>query len=428
MIKLFIGGLLALVVAVSSGFANDLSAIQAADAADRVGSSTEPAKRQILLMLHLPTPHFRPDTNYSNGYTDADGRSARRRIASEIAKAYDLKLVSDWPMPILGIDCYVMEIAGSGTVKEILEILSKDSRVEWAQEMGIFHTLGAGDPLAPVQPSVKFWHTAEIHKVATGRNVRVAVIDSGVEVQHPDLIGQVAIKENFIDGNPYLGETHGTEVAGIIAARSDNGIGIAGVAPDVTLMALRACWQATNQPTQCNSFTLGKALNFAILHDAQVINLSLTGPRDRLLERSLEVAHARGIKVIVASDPHSDDGGFPANYPGVFAVSDIQIQRQSAKVLIAPGQNIPTTLLGAAWGFVSGSSYAAAHVSGMVALLTQLQPSISTEQLRNGLHIYPPDAINAAGSVDVCASMTQASTKCVCSCTTGHAPKANNSL
>jgi subtilisin family serine protease len=99
-----------------------------------------------------------------------------------------------------------------------------------------------------------------VRKAATGRKVTVAVVDSGIESNHPDLAGQVAVEENFVDGQKYVAELHGTAVAGVIAARAGNGVGIEGVAPDARLLALRACWQA-GSATRCNSFTLAKAIN-----------------------------------------------------------------------------------------------------------------------------------------------------------------------
>src|SRR6185295_8428623 len=137
-------------------------------------------------------------------------------------------------------------------------------RVESAQPINVFHTLGHNDPLYPLQPGARQWRLAELHEVATGRNAIVAQIDTGVELDHPDLRGQVALARNFVDGSDWAGEAHGTAVAGIIAARADNGIGIAGVAPQAVLMALRACWQAGDRgAASCNSFTLAKALQFA---------------------------------------------------------------------------------------------------------------------------------------------------------------------
>lgn len=389
------------------------------------GNNSRDSAYQILVMLHLPPPHFRPDANYAGGYEDDISRNARRRIAEDLAQEHGLKLGADWPMPVLGVHCFVMEKPSNGSPERVAQILSQDPRVEWAQPMRLFHAMGHGDPLYRLQPGAQLWHLSDIHKIATGRKVHVAVVDSGIETEHPDLAGQVEFKENFVDGNPYPSETHGTAVAGIIAARADNGIGIAGVAPNSRLLALRACWEEAADVTECNSFTLAKALHSAILHGAQVINLSLSGPSDRLLQRLLDAALERGIKIIGAVDPHDENGGFPASYPGVFAVSDQPPKEAGssatgAKVLIAPGHDIPTTVPGARWRFVSGPSFAAAHVSGMVALITELQPALSPAQVRKEMVFHPAD-IHSAGTIDACATIAQTAGACSCSCASAHA-------
>ena len=151
---------------------------------------------------------------------------------------------------------------------------------------------------------------SELHRIATGKGVKVAQIDTGVDWRHPDLADGVTSHRNFVDDSPYVAEVHGTAVAGIIAARGNNGIGMVGVAPDATLLALRACWAEAPaaQPAVCNSFTLAKALQYALGERAQVINLSLTGPRDRLLERLLEVAAVVGTNAHGTRCPGSDPG------------------------------------------------------------------------------------------------------------------------
>ena len=383
-------------------------------------------ERHVLVMLHLPPLHFRPDANYAGGYGEDHGRPARHRIAAELARAHGLRLVGDWPMPLLGVDCFVMQVPAGESPSRIATLLAHDARTKWVQPMGVFHALGHNDPLYPVQPSAKYWHLAELHTVTTGRAVRVAVVDSGVDDGHPDLLGQVALRENFIDGNPYANEAHGTAVAGIIAARADNGIGISGVAPNARVMALRACWQESAdsiEVTRCSSFTLAKALHFAIMHGAQVINLSLTGPSDRLLERLLDVALARGITVIGAIDPDSPGSGFPASYPGVWAVADAGPNGDRTNVLTAPGHDVPTTLPGGRWGFVSGSSYAAAHVAGLAALLTELRQSLAPSQVRAKLLASAPEptALRMAGTINTCALVTWAAGTCPCLCATSHA-------
>jgi subtilisin family serine protease len=252
---------------------------------------------------------------------------------------------------------------------------------------------------------------AELHEFATGRNVVIAEVDTGVELNHPDLRGQVALARNFVDGDPYTGELHGTAVAGIIAARADDGIGIAGVAPQARLLALRACWQdPSGGGAACSSFTLAKALQFALKENSQVINLSLGGPPDRLLQRLLDAALAQGVTVVAAVDPQVRGGGFPASHPGVLEVAGEPGGDTPAEVLLAPGEDIPTTIPGQRWGFVAGSSFAAAHVTGVVALLRELVPRIQPEQVRDALapHIGPSLVAGRPVMIDPCAALARA--------------------
>jgi hypothetical protein len=366
--------------------------------------------REILVMLHLPPPHFRPDGYNGANYRDDAARAARRRIAQALAREHGLALVEDWAMPALNVDCYRMQLPPGQPSAPVLEALAHDARVKWAQSVQSYSAQATGDPLYPVQPAAQPWQLTEVRKVATGRKVLVAVVDSGIEADHPDLAGQVAIKENFVDGQRYASETHGTAVAGVIAALAGNGIGIEGVAPGARLMALRACWQAQDGATRCNSFTLGKALNYALLHGAQVINMSLSGPDDRLLQQLIDVARARGVRVVGAFDAARSDGGFPASHPGVFAVAAEGAVPKVEHILAAPGRDVPTTMTGARWGMVSGSSYAAAHVSGMMAVLSELKPRMPLTELRDSL-------VTGATSLDLCATVTRFTGKCTCGCT-----------
>ena len=407
-------------------------------------AQADAAPRLLLIMLRLPPPHFRPDASYGGRYLDDSGRGARHRIAEQLARQHGLTLLDDWPMPVLGVDCYVMQYSDKAATDDILRLLSHDPQVEGAQLVAQFHGMAAdaqenaagkkqgdgmhnagaepaevthSDPLYPVQPSARYWHVAELHKVTTGRDVHVAVIDSGIDDHHPDLDGQVAVAENFVDNRATPPEAHGTAVAGIIAARAGNG-GILGVAPQARLMALRACWQQPDLATRCNSFTLGKALNYAIVHGASVINLSLSGPPDRLLDRLLDAALERGISVVGAIDPHATGPAFPASHRGVLAVaSQVPPGRASTAMpdgaLLAPGTDIPTTAPGARWTLVNGSSYAAAHVAGMAALLKQLQPGLPPAQLQR---LMLNNATLNAGTIDACATIASLTRACSCSC------------
>jgi len=389
---------------------------------DNPGVTVESGKpeHQLLVMLHMPLPHYRPENSYAGRYAGDVSHSARRRTAEAIAGQHHLKIVSDWPMPTLGVDCFVME--SPEPVGQLVEVLSRDARVESVEAMSVYHSLGNNDPLYALQPVAALWHLSDLHQVTTGKNIRVALVDSGVDVLHPDLTGQVRLTENFVDNSSYIAEAHGTAVAGIIAARAGNGIGIEGVASNAQLLGLRACWEVSASQTLCNSFTLAKALNFAILHDAQVINMSLTGPSDRLLQRLLDVAIGKGISVVGAADALRTDGGFPASHPGVLAVTELQTgisPRQG--VLMAPGRDIPTTSSGGGWGFVSGASYACGHVSGLVALLLEINPAQSSEKIKKNLILLPPADGRPASVIDACASVAKIHGSCVCSCRDNYA-------
>ncbi|ELX09092.1 peptidase S8 and S53 subtilisin kexin sedolisin [Janthinobacterium sp. HH01] len=419
--------------------------------------SRTPGEHQLLVMLRLPATHFRPDASYGGRYIDDSGRGSRRRRAEELARQHGLTLVDDWPMPVLGLDCYVMRYPDNDNAERIIAKLARDPQVEWAQPVASFEGMATpparaaadspqppgSDALYPVQPAARYWHVAELHRQTTGRDIKIAVIDSGIDGSHPDLLGQLAVNTNFVDNAAPPPENHGTAVAGIIAARAGHG-GIVGVAPQARLMGLRACWQQPDLATRCNSFTLSKALNYAILNGAQVINLSLAGPPDRLLDKLLDVALERGIGVVGAVDAKAAGPAFPASHRGVLAVASqpsagrlaaapavaaaassthsaaLTAAPPTAAVpsgdppLLAPGNDIPTTAPGGRWSFVSGSSYAAAHVSGMLALMAQLQPGATPAQLRRLLQ--PGDTLNTV-NIDACATISRLLRNCSCSCT-----------
>jgi subtilisin family serine protease len=323
----------------------------------------------------------------------------------------------------VGVDCFVMSVPAGQSPEQVALVLARDPDVAGAQPMHVYRAQASvqtatpsareagkdpalvearhNDPLYLAQPAAREWRLADLHAVATGRNVKVAVIDSMVDVTQPDLAGQIQTRQDFVLDHPRAAEQHGTGVAGIIAAVADNHVGIAGVAPGARLMALRACWQDGPSGAVCDTLSLAKALYFAIGHNAQVINLSLSGPSDPLLGRLIDVALSHGAVVVGALDPQAADGGFPASHTGVVAVSD-DPATTIAGVLVAPGREAPTTQPGGRFAFVSGSSYAAAHVSGLFALMRE----------HNGKAATPVSLVTlrpGGGAIDTCASLMHAS-------------------
>ena len=131
--------------------------------------------------------------------------------------------------------------------------------------------------------------------------------------------------QNFVDQGErsFTTDFHGTAVAGVIAAAANNEVGIVGVAPQAQIYALKACWQqpAGAREAVCNSYTLAKAVDFAISERAHVLNFSLAGPPDVLLTRLIKVALERGIAVIAAAPSKPDARAFPASMQGVIGIS-----------------------------------------------------------------------------------------------------------
>jgi subtilisin family serine protease len=132
-----------------------------------------------------------------------------------------------------------------------------------------------------------------------------------------------------------------------------------------------------------------------------VLNISLTGPSGKLLARLIDKAIANGSVVVAAIDPERAGGGFPASYKGVVAVADSVSAASSFGAYRAPGQSVPTTQPNAKWYMVNGSSYSAAHVSGLFALLIEERGS------RNGQPVLIKTK-DGSGAIDARASLKKA--------------------
>ena len=377
------------------------------------GSPDVAPEREILVMVRHPAEHYRPNGAYGGAYGDDLARSARERLARNIAHQHGLTFVDNWPMPMIGVDCFIMAVTDGRSAASAVDELSHDSKVAWAEPVQLFQAQGRtgshNDPLYPAQPAARAWDLADLHHVATGQGIKVAVVDSGIQANHPDLSGQLLVNRNFVAGQSEVAEDHGTGVAGVIAAKSDNGIGIAGVAPGARLLGLRACWQqhGASHTTVCDGLSLAKALYFAVQEKADVINLSLSGPDSRLLRSLIDAALQRGSVVVTAYDRAERDGGFPASVSGVIAVADRSLAATSADVYIAPGRDVPTTEPGGRWFLVNGSSFSAAHVSGLAALVRQRRPSASLTLVSDR---------RGGGTIDACATLARAANGCDCNC------------
>ena len=318
-------------------------------------------------------------------------------IREQLARQHDILLTGEFPLTSINVDCLVYRVPEQESLASVVQRLKADKRVQLVQENLIFESLQNSDSAAYTELSYapKLIHADHAHQLSTGKGVRLAVIDTGAERHHPDLEGQHLETENFVDGSDYSfsHDRHGTAVTGVIAARENDGIGINGIAPEARVSVLKACWypEQDQAKAQCSSWSLAKALDAAINDNVQIINLSLAGPDDDLLRKLLESAHYKGINVVASTLENKAEPGFPAILP--FAVPvissgpDGRIVKPSwfsdfPNVVAAPGVEILTTVPNDGYDFVSGSSLAAAHVSGVIALLLEKKPDLSPEQIK----------------------------------------------
>lgn len=311
---------------------------------------------------------------------------------ANLARTYGLKRVADWPLSSLSIRCFVFEVQNAAQRDATITALSRERYVESAQRISTFATTsskpsqqdanasGSNDPYRNLQHGFAEMDIGPAQRWATGKSVKVAVIDTGLDTRHPELKDRVIGIRNFVDRNTNAFNTdiHGTAIAGVIAASSNNGVGLVGVAPDSEILGFKACWQKnpTERTAHCSSFTLAKAMNFAIDQGVDVINLSLGGPPDPLLTRLVDEALRRNIIVVGAVSPDWP-GGFPAGVNGVIGVTNQNAGDGAARQFVkAPGNQVISAKPASEYDFYSGSSLSTAHVSGLAALIRQRKPHL----------------------------------------------------
>ena len=337
-------------------------------------------------------------------------------IIDRVLRAHNLKKVSQWTVKSLHLEAVVAEFFGEKSVEEIIAELDADSRVNSVQSVKLYSLLTYNDPYFQLQNSVKSDDIENIHRLATGKDVVVGVVDTGIDRNHPELRDRIIYSRNFVSHDPmrFDGDEHGTSVAGVIASAANNDLGIVGVAPDVKLMAFKACWQdAVSHRASCDSVSLMRALIEVIDQQPDIVNLSLSGPDDPLIRRLLKVANDNGIVLVAAVDSESDSS-FPASMQEVIAVGsphDLDDSDDNLGIL-APGTDVLTTTPGATYAFKSGSSMATAYISGIAALMKERQPTLSGEQIRVHLRSTSTSNIGLIPMVDMCAAVSRIGESC----------------
>jgi hypothetical protein len=346
---------------------------------------------------------------------------------SNLARSYGLRRVADWPLNSLAVRCFVFEVPDAAQRDTVIAALSRERFVETAQRLSTYFTTSsvqsepsaagsAGDPYRNLQHGFTEMDVGSAQRWATGKSVRVAVIDTGLDTRHPELKQRVTGIRNFVDRDTraFNSDIHGTAMAGVIAAASNNGVGLVGVAPEADILGFKACWQkdAQDRSARCSTFTLAKAVNFAIDQAVDVINLSLGGPPDPLLTRLVNKAIERNIIVIGAVSPDYP-GGFPAGVQGVIAVTNKPTTDVDAKqVVSAPGNQVLSTKPQREYDFYSGSSLSAAHISGLAALIRQRKPHLSGNLVKELIVTTAEPESHAANACRALARVVEAGGNC----------------
>ncbi len=279
----------------------------------------------------------------------------------------------------------IARVSGSGEPEALFESLP-DGAISVPHH--VYRTAGANvrllgaaapgpDPYRPLQYALDELGVDRARPLGRGAGARVAVLDSAPDTDHPDLEG-VEVR-GVEDGPSSAPAAHGTLVTGVIRAVEGNGFGIVGMAPAADTVAIPICSPgASGGADRCLLYDALKGLDAAWEVGAGVANLSIVGPPNALLERSVNRLERLGVLVVAAAgNEGTREPRYPAAYPSVIGVSAIDRLRRPfergnrgpSAELDAPGVEILSTYPGETFAFVDGTSLAAAHVSGSLALL-----------------------------------------------------------
>ncbi len=363
-----------------------------------------------------------------------------------VATTYGLTVVRQIGLASTGENLVVYLTAQN--VFTVIAAMALDARVTGAQPERVFETSAEfgtqalqpvssySDPFAAMNYAPARTGALALHPQAAGTGQLIAVIDTGVDVAHPDLAGRVREPVDTTTFG-YGPEIHGTAVAGIIAAEADNAIGSYGVAPAAEILPIKACHPKSEGGlrARCTTSSLVQALDVAMTEGAATINMSLAGPPDELLTRYVNLALDQDRLVVAGAGNGGEHAkpGFPAAIPGVLAVTAVDVadslyanaNRGSYIDIAAPGVDIVSTVPSGQYPPLSGTSMAAAHVSGIAALLRELGPLMSAAEVglvlksnTRDLGDSGADADYGSGLVDACQAAAAATADAV-SCSTG---------
>lgn len=307
-----------------------------------------------------------------------DAMARRHGLNREESQSFDLS----------GTTMFRWTIPDGRNVNTVIRSLEADSTILSVQP-NYRYSLQQSKSGDGIQYAVEKLKLPRAHELAQGERVLVAVIDSGIDAKHPEIAGTIADSFDPAGGSGDA-HSHGTGIAGAIVAHSR----LTGVAPRARILAVRA-FDPNGASAEGTTFNILKGLEWASKRGARVINMSFAGPRDPVIGRALAAANKKGIVLIAAagnSGPKSPPL-YPAADLNVIAVTATDTldnlfpmsNRGNHVAVAAPGVDVLLPTSGGSYQMATGTSFAAAYISGIAALLLEREPGLSPDAVRGVL-------------------------------------------
>jgi subtilisin family serine protease len=317
---------------------------------------------------------------------------------NSLQRRHRLTRLDAQPIALLGSTFYRFRIPDRSAVPAVIRALEADRRVASAQPNYLYslqQAEAAADTQAPAKPAsygdpaqyaVAKMHLRQAHAIAKGGDIRVAVIDSGVDAEHPELAGRVADSFDTLKP-PFTPHAHGTAIAALIAGHGR----VMGSAPEARILAVRA-FDPSGSGAEATTFNIIRGLDWSVTQRARIVNMSFAGPADPGIHRALAAAHKKGVVLIAAAGNAGPKSPplYPAADPNVIAVTATDASDALFKgsnrgrhvAVAAPGVDVLIAVPDGGYQISTGTSYSAAEVSGVAALMLQRKGDLTPDKLR----------------------------------------------
>jgi hypothetical protein len=313
--------------------------------------------------------------------------------ATQIAQSFNLVLEETISLALLQTSrIYRFSIPDNRAVPTVVAALATVPEATPAANSLYFLEGEAGSAALDLQYALPKMRVPAAQAIASGRGMSVAVIDSGVDASHPALknadLTLVDVVQHGIDGP----DMHGTAITGIIAASGD----LVGIAPAAHIIAVRAfAPERLGDPPVTSTDALARGIDEAFSRGARIFNMSFAGERNAVLSEMIDAAYERGAVFVAAAGNEGPDAppAYPAANEKVIAITATdetdaiygRANRGGYVLAAAPGVDILAPVMGQGFDYLSGTSFAAAHVTGVIALLMERDPNLTAETVRSAL-------------------------------------------